>query len=848
MLGHLRPAFVVLSFAFWYERLPSANSEEISIGVRVQDAKNFYLADALTNMKGNIKINVVDLSVNMSYGVTDFRLLYRVCDAILNNGISLVISDVACDDVPRAAQALQSFPVAHLFIVTSPCRPYDVTAKNALFYRPVYSWTKIVLEIIKRENWNHLNIFYDVTTGKENVDFIIDTIYKQESSTSMTIIDVTDLTEETLHFDLGPLLFSLKTDIAFGYFEVGQHLLLCTMEKAGLILKAFADYEMRNMIQKWLVYHPKWPNRCESFLFLNLTLTDNMAIIRHVSSDTRITEQTVKEELSNTLMVSFGEMFTSPLSDIMLKNISKCTDSANAEFTNALQRVLEANRPYFGINPNITQFRIDSHVGVGQIKEVATWDAERKLQFHDKLFPKTQWGFQGRKFVVSSLEYSYFQQKRNISGKMTWVGLTFEILNELARVLNFTYEVTEPPDLFWGIKQTDGQWNGMIREVLDEKVDFAAACFSVTADRQHVTDMASPYYSEQTVIIFRKQDSAGPPLYIRPYSYTVWFCLIGCVVGSGLFLTFLAIISPYEGVYPARLPTQTTFQYYRFVLITCMLYAYGCVVQQGGNRVAETQSMRCFAAFQWIMAVVMISTYTGNLIAFLAVKQVDMPFNTIAEMVQQNKLPWGTVDGVALNMLFRESNISDYKKVWAAIEANPSQNLVKSYDDARKKLQTEEWALIAEKSWYQQEQINDCDLIMAKEEFFPTSYAWSLPKGSSYLQIFNEAINKIREAGLLEFWIKKWTPQNLVCKGLDKQTVAKAAPLKEVQSAFILLGFLLCFCLFIFLLECMWKHRPGRRRPKAPHGVQPNGNLFTLSAPPGGSSTLKLTEMQKTPS
>lgn len=45
-----------------------------------------------------------------------------------------------------------------------------------------------------------------------------------------------------------------------------------------------------------------------------------------------------------------------------------------------------------------------------------------------------------------------------------------------------------------------------------------------------------------------------------------------------------------------------------------------------------------------------------------------MPFDTLAEMVQQNSISWGTMNGVALDMLFRGANFEPYTSVYAGMD------------------------------------------------------------------------------------------------------------------------------------------------------------------------------------
>jgi hypothetical protein len=68
-----------------------------------------------------------------------------------------------------------------------------------------------------------------------NVDFITDHVYRKEISVSF--VDVSNLTNDTL-YQLDPLLKEIKAELLLENYQAGHHLVLCTIEKAKLILKA----------------------------------------------------------------------------------------------------------------------------------------------------------------------------------------------------------------------------------------------------------------------------------------------------------------------------------------------------------------------------------------------------------------------------------------------------------------------------------------------------------------------------------------------------------------------------------------------------------------------------------
>ena len=67
---------------------------------------------------------------------------------------------------------------------------------------------------------------------------------------------------------------------------------------------------------------------------------------------------------------------------------------------------------------------------------------------------------------TSKLEYS------KCTGKYEAEGSFQDMLQLLALTLNFSYTITPPPDNKWGAQDEKGNWNGMMKEVVDENIDF----------------------------------------------------------------------------------------------------------------------------------------------------------------------------------------------------------------------------------------------------------------------------------------------------------------------------------------------------------------------------------------
>ena len=83
--------------------------------------------------------------------------------------------------------------------------------------------------------------------------------------------------------------------------------------------------------------------------------------------------------------------------------------------------------------------------------------------------------FQGHHFKVQGLVERPYMSSLMINeetGKYEAEGSFPDLLNALASKMNFTYTIGPPPDNKWGGRQADGSWNGMMNQVVNEKIDF----------------------------------------------------------------------------------------------------------------------------------------------------------------------------------------------------------------------------------------------------------------------------------------------------------------------------------------------------------------------------------------
>ncbi|CAG2217228.1 GRID1 [Mytilus edulis] len=393
-----------------------------------------------------------------------------------------------------------------------------------------------------------------------------------------------------------------------------------------------------------------------------------------------------------------------------------------------------------------------------------------------------------------------------------YTGFSIDLLQELAHELNFTYEITSPPDGQWGTETPNGSWTGL-------DVDIVAAPLTIQTDRERVIDFTYPYFYEPSVILIKKPD---PNLtkwrtLIDPFSTTVLLCIFISLPISSLFLLFFEKYNPYYRKVEDRSKVTGLHHF-----SDSFWYMYGALLTQGGAHMADSSSGRTLLSFWWIFCIIMMATYSGNLIAFLTVTKEKLPFTDLSGLVAQDKYQWGIQGGAIFEQIFKTSEIPEYKKIWSGVvEYNKSDTRVLSYigDEHIGKVLEGNYAFIVDKTFFDMTMIDNCELAMTLAEVLQLQYAMALPNNSPFTKIFTDEIISIHESGLLQIWRLRHWPKPGNCKeSILKES--NAITLIDVQSAFYLIGIGIFVASCSLCMEfckhkyCKWREKIGKGKEK----------------------------------
>lgn len=73
-------------------------------------------------------------------------------------------------------------------------------------------------------------------------------------------------------------------------------------------------------------------------------------------------------------------------------------------------------------------------------------------------------------------------------------GYCIDLINEIAQIVGFDYDIKEVDDKKFGNMNEKGEWNGVVRKLIDKQADIGLGSMSVMAERETVIDFTVPYY------------------------------------------------------------------------------------------------------------------------------------------------------------------------------------------------------------------------------------------------------------------------------------------------------------------------------------------------------------------
>ncbi|XP_040031506.1 glutamate receptor 1a isoform X1 [Gasterosteus aculeatus] len=488
-------------------------------------------------------------------------------------------------------------------------------------------------------------------------------------------------------------------------------------------------------------------------------------------------------------------------------------------------------------------------------KKVGYWNEDEKYVTTASFVRGSNetYGLQNRTYIVTTiLESPYVMLKKNheqLAGNDKYEGYIVELAAEIAKHVGYQYKLKVVSDGKYGARDPETKmWNGMVGELVYGKADVAVAPLTITLVREEVIDFSKPFMSLGISIMIKKPTKSKPGVFsfLDPLAYEIWMCIVFAYIGVSVVLFLVSRFSPYEwhaedyeeGGEP-QTPTQASAtngmqgqtqtqqstnqqspeQTNEFGIFNSLWFSLGAFMQQGCDISPRSLSGRIVGGVWWFFTLIIISSYTANLAAFLTVERMVSPIESAEDLAKQTEIAYGTLDAGSTKEFFRRSKIAVFEKMWSYMKAADPSVFVKTTDEGvmRVRKSKGKYAYLLESTMNEYiEQRKPCDTMKVGGNLDSKGYGIATPKGSPLRNPVNLAVLKLNEQGLLDKLKNKWWYDKGECGsgGGDSKDKTSALSLSNVAGVFYILIGGLGLAMLVALVEFCYKSRTESRRMK----------------------------------
>ncbi|OWR42584.1 glutamate receptor ionotropic kainate 2 like protein [Danaus plexippus plexippus] len=413
--------------------------------------------------------------------------------------------------------------------------------------------------------------------------------------------------------------------------------------------------------------------------------------------------------------------------------------------------------------------------------------------------------------VVTVEEKPYVMVKEgwNLQGNARFEGFCIDLLARVAARAGFSYRLRLVPGNVYGARDpATGQWNGIVRELVDRKADIAVASMTINYAREAVIDFTKPFMNLGIGILFKVPSSQPTRLFsfLNPLAVEIWLYVLAAYILVSFTLFVMARFSPYEWSSSTHIcGHETKLLTNQFSVCNSFWFITGTFLRQGSGLNPKATSTRIVGGIWWFFTLIILSSYTANLAAFLTVERTVLPIQSAADLAAQNSVQYGTLSGGSTMTFFRDSNIDIYQRMWDHMSRASPPALVASYEEGVRRVLAGNYAFLMESTMLDHRVQRDCNLTQVGGLLDSKGYGIATWKGSPWRDKISLAILELQEKGVIQILYDKWWKNTGdVCNRDGKDSKANPLGVQNIGGVFVTLLCGLVLAIVVAILEFCW--------------------------------------------
>ncbi|CAH1132880.1 unnamed protein product [Ceutorhynchus assimilis] len=409
--------------------------------------------------------------------------------------------------------------------------------------------------------------------------------------------------------------------------------------------------------------------------------------------------------------------------------------------------------------------------------------------------------------------YVMVKEDQNLTGNARYEGFCIDLLKWIAGQVGFQYSIRLVPDHMYGVYNPETkEWNGIVRELMEKRADLAVASMTINYARESVIDFTKPFMNLGIGILFKIPTSQPTRLFsfMNPLAVEIWIYVLAAYLLVSFTLFVMARFSPYEWNNPHPCHQDSDIVENQFSVSNSFWFITGTFLRQGSGLNPKATSTRIVGGIWWFFTLIIISSYTANLAAFLTVERMITPIESAHDLADQTEIAYGTLEGGSTMTFFRDSKIGIYQKMWRFMESRKPPVFVKSYEEGITRVLQGNYAFLMESTMLDYAVQRDCNLTQIGGLLDSKGYGIATSKGSPWRDKISLAILELQEKGVIQILYDKWWKNTGdVCTRDDKSKESKANALgvENIGGVFVVLLCGLALAILVAILEFCWNSK-----------------------------------------
>uniref|UniRef100_A0A8C9RAX3 Glutamate receptor n=1 Tax=Scleropages formosus TaxID=113540 RepID=A0A8C9RAX3_SCLFO len=837
----------------------------------VRDDEVFQLAISDLSLNDDIlQSEKITHSIKLIEPNNPFQAVQEACE-LMTQGILALVTSTGCASASALQSLTDAMHIPHLFVQRNPsgsprtaCQlnPSPDGERYTLAARPPVRLNDVMLQLVTELHWQKFIVFYDSEYDIRGLQSFLDQTSRQGLDVSLQRVD------RNISRVFTSLFTTMRTEELNRYRDtLRRAILLLSPKGAQVFIHQAVETNLASKDSHWVFVNEEISDA--EILELAHSALGRMTIIRQIfplwkDSNARCMRNNHRissllcdpqEGYLQSLEVSNLYLYDSVL---MLANaFYRKLEDRKWHSMASLNCIRKSTKPWNGgwsMLETIQKGRITGLTGImdfrdggsnshvqfeilgtsysetfgKDVKRLATWDSTLGLNGSLKE-SRIESGMQGVTIkVVTLLEDPFVMVAENILGQpKRYKGFSIDVLDALAKILGFKYEIYQVADSKYGTQLPNGSWNGMIGELINKRADLAVSAITITPERENVVDFSKRYMDYSVGILLRKpEEKINIFSLFAPFDLAVWACIAAAIPVVGVLIFILTRMQSARVRNPpvAHQPPPSSVSN---SLHSAIWIVYGAFVQQGGDSVVSSVALRIVMGSWWLFTLVVCSSYTANLAAYLTVSRMDSTIRTFQDLAKQIDLSYGTVRDSAVYDYFRAKGTnpleqdSTFAELWRTISKNNGQDhSVSSPSEGIRKVSKGPYAFLWDMAVVEYAALtdDDCTITVTGNSMSSKGYGIAMQHGSPYRDLFSQKILELQEKGDLDILKQKWWPRTGRCdlnSHAHVQPDGRALKLHSFAGVFCILAAGLLLACLVAGLEVWWNgNRCRQEQPK----------------------------------